>query len=128
MSARENLIRDAVAALDSGDLEPLRTLLDDEAEWFAIPQGRDADSTPSCTNRTSIVDRLARVHERGRRFAVGDTIERGDRVAAELVVSDPEWSDSVRMYRVFTFRRDEDVVVRLNDCIDESYALQVLAS
>jgi hypothetical protein len=29
---------------------------------------------------------------------------------------------------VFTFDPGEDVVVRMNDCIDESYALQVLAA
>jgi len=33
----------------------------------------------------------------------------------------------VTLYRVFAFGGD-DVVVRLNDCVDESYALQVLVS
>ena len=32
------------------------------------------------------------------------------------------------MFKVFTFEPGEDVVVRMNDCIDESYALQVLAA
>jgi hypothetical protein len=34
----------------------------------------------------------------------------------------------VTLYKVFTFGSSDDVVVRLNDCIDESYALQVLAA
>jgi hypothetical protein len=29
---------------------------------------------------------------------------------------------------VFTFEPGEDTVVRLNDCIDESYALQILVA
>jgi hypothetical protein len=32
------------------------------------------------------------------------------------------------MFKVFTFAPGRDVVIRLNDCIDESYALQVLTA
>jgi hypothetical protein len=42
-------------------------------------------------------------------------------------VLSPEWSDSVTLYRVFTFDTS-NAVVRLNDCIDESYALQILVA
>ena len=31
-------------------------------------------------------------------------------------------------FKVFTFEPDENVVVRMNDCLDESYALQLLAA
>jgi hypothetical protein len=34
----------------------------------------------------------------------------------------------VTLFRVFAFAPDRDAVVRLNDCIDESYALQVLVA
>jgi hypothetical protein len=34
----------------------------------------------------------------------------------------------VTLYKVFTFGTGTEAVVRLNDCIDESYALQVLAA
>jgi hypothetical protein len=40
----------------------------------------------------------------------------------------PEWSGPVTLFKVFTFAPHDDVVVRMNDCIDESYALQVLAA
>jgi hypothetical protein len=30
----------------------------------------------------------------------------------------------VKVFKVFTFRAGESVVVRMNDCIDESYVLQ----
>jgi hypothetical protein len=32
------------------------------------------------------------------------------------------------MFKVLTFQPGTNVVVRMNDCIDESYALQVLAA
>ncbi len=56
------------------------------------------------------------------------TFEERDRVAVEVTVVNPEWSGPVRTYKVFAFRPGEDVVVRLNDCLDESYARQVLAA
>ena len=51
-----------------------------------------------------------------------------DRIAVEVTLLAPEWSGPVTLFRVFTFGRGGDAVVRLNDCIDESYALQVLAA
>jgi ketosteroid isomerase-like protein len=127
MPERQRLVREAFAALDKGQLEPFKELLDPDAKWVAIPEGVDVTETPTCGNRTAILDRLKRVHENGRRFRVGKMIEGGDRVAVEVTVLSPEWSDSVTLYRVFTFDT-RDAVVRLNDCIDESYALQVLVA
>jgi ketosteroid isomerase-like protein len=127
MPERQRLVQEAFAALDRGKLEPFNELLDPNAKWVAIPQGKNVAETPTCGNRAAILNRLKRVHEDGRRFRVGKMIEGGDRVAVEVTVLSPEWSDSVTLYRVFTFDTS-DSVVRLNDCIDESYALQVLVA
>jgi len=127
MPERQRLLRDAFAALDKGELEPFKELLDPDAKWVAIAQGENVAETPACIDRAAILDRLKRVHENGRRFRVGKVIEGGDRVAVEVTVLSPEWSDPVTLYRVFTFDTS-DAVVRLNDCIDESYALQVLVA
>ncbi len=127
MGGRQELLRQAFAALDSGDIEPFRDLLDPNAKWVAIPQG-DVAGTPTCANRAAIVDRLEQLHSNGRRFRLGKLIEAGDRVAVEVTLLSPEWSGPVTLFRVFTFGRGEDAVVRLNDCIDESYALQILVA
>ena len=37
-------------------------------------------------------------------FSFGKMIEAGDRVAAEVILLDPEWSGPVTLFRVFTFR------------------------
>lgn len=128
MAGRQELVERAFAALENGDLEPFRELLDPDAEWVAIPQGEEIADTPRCAGRAAIINRLTRVHKNGRRFRPGKVIENGDRVAVEVSVLSPEWSDEVTVYRVFAFRPDADVVVRMNDCIDESYALQVLVA
>jgi ketosteroid isomerase-like protein len=127
MPERQQLVQEAFAALDKGELEPFKELLDPDAKWVAIPQGENVAETPTCVNRAAILNRLKRVHEDGRRFRIGKVIEGGDRLAVEVTVLSPEWSDSVTLYRVFTFDTS-DAVVRLNDCIDESYALQVLVA
>jgi ketosteroid isomerase-like protein len=128
MGDRQELIRRAFAALDGGDIAPFTELLDPDAKWVAIPQGGEVAETPTCGNRTVIVDRLKRLHRNGRRFQLGKLIEAGDRVAVEVTLSSPEWSGPVTLFRVFTFGGSADAVVRLNDCIDESYALQVLVA
>jgi ketosteroid isomerase-like protein len=127
MAERQRLVQEAFAALEKGDLEPFKELLDPNAKWVAIPQSEKVAETPTCVNRAAILDRLRRVHENGRRFRVGKVIEGGDRLAVEVTVLSPEWSDSVTLYRVFTFDPG-GVVVQLNDCVDESYALQVLVA
>jgi SnoaL-like domain len=127
MANRQELVQRAFRALDGGDTEPFRELLDPDAKWVAIPQGGVAE-TPTCANRAAILDRLRRLHKNGRRFQLGKLIEAGDRVAVEVTLLSPEWSGPVTLFRVFTFGPGEDVVVRLNDCIDESYALQILVA
>jgi SnoaL-like domain len=126
MGHRQELVRRAFAALDSGDVDPFRELLDPGAKWVAIPQSGDVAETPTCASRAAILDRLERLHRKGRRFQLGKLIEAGDRVAVEVTLLTPEWSGPVTLFRVFTFGPGRDAVVRLNDCIDESYALQVL--
>jgi ketosteroid isomerase-like protein len=128
MGDRQELVRRAFAALDNGDVGPFRELLDPDAKWVAIPQGGDVAETPTCASRAAIVDRLKRLHSNGRRFEVGKLIEAGDRIAVEVTLLAPEWSGPVTLFRVFTFGHGRDAVVRLNDCIDESYALQVLVA
>ena len=121
-------MRQAFAALEGGEIEPFRQLLDPDAKWVAIPQGEDIAETPTCPSRAAILDRLERLHRNGRRFQLGRLIEAGERVAVELTLLSPEWSGPVTMFRVFTFESGGDTVVRLNDCIDESYALQILVA
>jgi ketosteroid isomerase-like protein len=128
MADRQQLVRRAFAALDGGDITRFRELFDPDAEWVAIPQGGPGAETPACASRAAIVDRLERHHRNGRRFEVGKLIEEGDRVAVETTVLAPEWSGPVTLFRVLTFRPGGDKVVRMNDCIDESYALQILAA
>jgi ketosteroid isomerase-like protein len=128
VSERQRLIRDAFAAYAEGDFEPLEALFDPDARWLGVPQGREAAETPACHDRREIVGLLARHFENERRFELGDMIEQGERVAVEITVVNPDWSGPVSVFKVFTFRPGENVVVRLNDCIDESYALQVLAA
>jgi hypothetical protein len=125
---RQQLIRDVFASYDAGDVEPLRLLLDPDARWLGIPRGRAAEDTACCVDREEIVSLLVRHRVNGRRFALGEMIEQGERIAVELTISSPEWSAPVGAFKVFTFLPGADRVIRLNDCIDESYALQVLAA
>ncbi|HEY7397687.1 MAG TPA: nuclear transport factor 2 family protein [Gaiellaceae bacterium] len=128
MGNRQERVQWAFAALDGGDVHPFRELLDPDAKWVAVPQSADVAETPICASRAAIVDRLERVHRNGRRFQLGRLIEAGDRIAVEVTLLAPEWSGPVTLFRVFTFAPDTDAVVRMNDCIDESYALQVLVA
>jgi ketosteroid isomerase-like protein len=89
---RQELVGQAFAALDNGDLDPFRRLLDPKAKWVAIPQGGDVTETPICASRAAIIDRLERLHTNGRRFQLGKMIEGGDRVAVEVTLLAPEWS------------------------------------
>ena len=127
MADRQHLILHAFSAYDAGDLDPFRTLLDPQAKWVGVPQGPSADDTPVCRNREAILGRFAAQYENERRFTPGKMIEQGDRVAVHVTVVNPAWSAPVELFRVFTFSAGGDVVVRMNDCIDESYALQALA-
>lgn len=122
MSDRGELIRQAFVAYDAGDMAALERLFAPDAVWVGIPRGGVA----TCPDRSAIVDLLRRHRENGRRFELGDVIEEGDRAAVAFTILNPDWSGPVETYKVFTF--DGDVVVRMNDCIDESYARQVLAA
>lgn len=126
MADRKQLIRDAFAGLAARDVEPIRDLFTADARWVGVPSGET--EIAMCPNRAAIIDVLQRHLESGRGFVLGGLIEGGDRVAAEVTVSDPSWSGPVTIFKVFTFGSGEDKVVRLNDCIDESYARQVLAA
>jgi hypothetical protein len=128
MAQRKELVRRAFRALNAGDVAPFTALFDADAKWIGVPQRGEEDETPTCPNRAAIVDLLEQHHANGRRFRVGKLIESGDRVAAEITVLVPEWSGPVTLFKVFTFRPRANTVVRLNDCINESYALQVLAA
>jgi ketosteroid isomerase-like protein len=125
---RQELLRQAFTALDGGDIGPFKKLLDPGAKWVAIPHSGQEGETPTCASRAAILERLEQHHRNGRRFQLGRLIEDRDRVAVEVTVLAPEWSGPVTLFRVFTFRSGEDAVVRLNDCIDESYALQLLVA
>ncbi len=127
MTDHTQLVRRAFAALNAGDLESFGALFDPAAQWVGVPQG-GPDETPVCSNRALIVERLSSHHANGRRFELGKLIEDRARVAVEVTILSPEWSGPVTVFKVFTFAPDSDAVVRLNDCIDESYALQVLAA
>ena len=128
LASRPELVQQAFSALDAGDIAPFKELFASDAKWIGVPQRGEADETPACPNRAAIVDRLEMHHANGRRFQLGKLIEEGDRVAVEVTVLAPELSGPVSLFKVFTFGPNDDVVVRLNDCIDESYALQVLAA
>ena len=100
-----------------------------DAKWIGVPGGAgEGGKAYACTDRSQIVGLLRRHHKNGRRFTVGELIEQGDRVAVGVTITNPDWSGPVTTFKVFTFRPGENVVVRMNDCIDESYALQVLAA
>lgn len=126
-SARQDLLRQAFAGLAEGDLQPFETLFDPDAKWVGVPHGGWEGETATCTDRSAIVGRLRRHSRNGRRFTAEGFIEEGDRVAVGVTITDPRWSGPVKVFKVFTFRVGENVVVRMNDCLDESYALQVLA-
>jgi SnoaL-like domain len=128
MVDRMEVIRDAFAAFSAGDLESFEALFDPEAKWVGVPGGGENGDPHVCSDRSVIVERFRRHHENGRSFELGEMIERDDRIAVAITIADPDWSSSVSIFKVFTFRAGESVVVRMNDCIDESYARQVLAA
>ncbi len=128
MADRPQLIRDAFAAFATGDLAPFERLFAPDATWVGVPGGGENGEPAVCADRATTVGRLRRHYEHGRRFTAGKVVESCDRVAVAVTIVNPEWSGPVSVFKVFTFRPGDDVVVRLNDCIDESYALQVLAA
>lgn len=65
MADRQLLIREVFAAYNEGDLEPLRALLDSDARWLGVPQGRAAVDTACCRDRSEIVALLGRHYANG---------------------------------------------------------------
>jgi hypothetical protein len=74
------------------------------------------------------VDRLSMLHENGRRFEVSEAIEWGAGVALGLAISQPEWSQPVEMFKVFTFEPTGDKVVGMQDCDSREAAVAMLAA
>jgi hypothetical protein len=68
------------------------------------------------------------LHENGRRFQVNEAIERGAAVALGLTISQPEWSGTVDVFKVFTFGATGDKVVGMQDCDSRQSALAILAA
>ena len=62
------------------------------------------------------MDRLSQLYENGRRFQVGEAVERGPAVALGLTISQPDWSGTVEVFKVFTFGAAGDNVVHMQDC------------
>jgi hypothetical protein len=67
-------------------------------------------------------------HENGRRFDVSEVVERGANVALGLTISQPGWSGTAEVFKVFTFGAAGDNVVRMQDCESRQAALAVLAA
>lgn len=67
-------------------------------------------------------------HENGRRFQVGEAVERGAAVALGLTISQPDWSGTVEVFKVFTFGAAGDKVVHMEDCDSRDSALAMLAA
>ena len=74
------------------------------------------------------MDLLSRHHEKGRRFQVSEAVELGPAVALGLTISQPDWSGTVEVFKVFTFAADGDKVVRMQDCDSREAALAILAA
>jgi hypothetical protein len=67
------------------------------------------------------------LYENGRRFQVGEAVERGASVALGLTISQPDWSGTVEVFKVFTFGAGADRVVHMQDCDSRDAALATLA-
>jgi hypothetical protein len=74
------------------------------------------------------VDLLSSHQQNGRRFQVSEAVERGAAVALGLRISDPEWSGTVEVFKVFTFEAAGDKVVHMQDCDSRQSALATLAA
>jgi hypothetical protein len=72
------------------------------------------------------VDLLSSHYENGRRFQVSEAVERGAAVALGLTISQPDWSGTVRVFKVFTFGSADGKVVHMQDCDSREAALAIL--
>ena len=121
MGRRDELIRDAYAALGRGELAPWIELLDRGVVWQGVGQPDD-DEVPTCGARREVIGRLANVYAQGRRFEPLEFVDDGDTVIVGLRVSQPDWSGSADIYKRFTFSPGTDVVIRMQDCTDRDAA------
>jgi hypothetical protein len=67
-------------------------------------------------------------HANGRRFDVSEEVEHGANVALGLTISQPDWSGTAEVFKVFTFGAVGDKVVRMQDCDSREAALAMLAA
>jgi hypothetical protein len=74
------------------------------------------------------VDLLTKHYKKGRRFQVGEAVERGPAVVLGLTISQPDWSGKVEVFKVFTFAPTGDRVVGMQDCDSRESALAMLAA
>jgi hypothetical protein len=67
-------------------------------------------------------------HDNGRRFEVSEAIERDSIVALGLTITDPGWSGTVEVFKIFTFATTAtgDKVVLMQDCDSRESALAML--
>lgn len=73
------------------------------------------------------MDLLSRHHDNGRRFQVSEAVEQGAAVALGLMISQPDWSGAVEVFKVFSFGANEKVVL-MQDCASRDAALAMLAA
>ena len=62
------------------------------------------------------MDLLSAHHHNGRRFKVSEAVERGTAVVLGLTIQQPEWSETVEVFKVFTFGAVGDKVMLMQDC------------
>jgi hypothetical protein len=68
------------------------------------------------------------LHQNGRRFQVTEAIEQGAAVALGLTISQPEWLETVEVFKVFMFDATGHKVVRMQDCDSRASALAMLST
>jgi hypothetical protein len=76
-----------------------------------------------------VVDLLRQRHEGGLRFEPNEFIETAERIAVGMTVSDSRRDDaSAEVFKVFTFREQDDHAILLEDCAGRDDALRRLAT
>jgi hypothetical protein len=68
------------------------------------------------------------LYDNGRSFQVNEAVEQGEAVALGLAISQPDWSGTVEVFKVFTFGPTGDKVVGMQDCDSRESALAMLAA
>jgi len=73
-----------------------------------------------------VVDLLRQHRLSGRRFEPQEFVEGGRRVAVGIAVTDPHWSGTAEVYKVFTFAEGDEEIVLLEDMPDRDAAVATL--